>query len=643
MPTPYYPPVGSAHTGSGLKRSLRTILSRSRRTVSSFFKRSAKVPAADSNYPPPAQVALPFVCWGVLGVGRGSMEAANVGWMVADYAWWVFLLHNTPTFDEARSNFHVLNSLRAFFPDGRGTHGEAGCRRLRFSLHPSLLDPPHPPFSASEFKVTALANLFQTAMAMKAGETLLLLLIGHGSGDHGCFHLWVTTELGLEGGPSFTKEVLEAAVSGCKARIVVISNARQSGLLKSDRWSLVCAAHPKEKFDALAQSSSGCVRGSMFTTFATAQMVLDFGLDLPRPRADKRSTTRKQFHLTKLDLIPLPPSPPPHSLSPGTTLKIEHPTDRGIRALVEGANSHQEYLLFEAGTAFNVYPSPSADVLPWRDLIPIPFTETMVASISLYSDDAEGTNGLFGVLPLRGGSSAPRAASKLPDHLRVLAVAYAKFVQAPCGPEARDIRCCAEYLQHLRSPSVRPPPFQGSEGRDFYKMLKCRNVQSVAVQLIAKGLGWWEGEVAPFVMRPFGDYRVAKSNMQERGMSTYLIIEELHQTFSWLSQVEEAPAISWLISEWLDACSPTVPKELWEAAVAQAAATAGDYIHPNYTTKVPTCCVHLARSHGSWPSRVLGAAGSGLVSSWPMWLGMQPSASCSPCRVCTTLYPGSQP
>ncbi|KAJ7806198.1 hypothetical protein B0H14DRAFT_2610608 [Mycena olivaceomarginata] len=35
-----------------------------------------------------------------------------------------------------------------------------------------------------------------------------------------------------------------------------------------------------------------------------------------------------------------------------------------------------------------------------------------------------------------------------------------------------------------------------------------------------------------------------------------------------------------------------------------------------YTAKVPTCCLHLARSHGQWLSRVMDTAESWLVSSW---------------------------
>ncbi|KAJ7228596.1 hypothetical protein GGX14DRAFT_613758 [Mycena pura] len=552
-----------------MKSSLKAI-SRTSRKLSSVFRRRPS-----------------FVCWGVLGVGSGNMQAANVGWMVSDYVWWVFLIHNSPSFDEARSCFHVLRSLRAFYPDGHGIHGEAACRRLRFPLHPSLMNPLHPPYSASEFKVAALAGLFQTAMAMKVGETLLLLLIGHGSCDHNdTFHLWVTTEFGLVGEASFTKEELEAAVYHCKARVVVISNACQSGLLRSERWTLMCAAHPEDKSDSLAQSSSGYVRGSMFTSAVTAQMAADFGVHLPRPRADKRSITKLDLCLTESNLVPLPPSPPPHSLLPRTMIEMKHPVKRGIRALVDAANSYQQYMLYEAATAFGVYSSPSADGLAWHDVSPIPFTKALTTSISLYSDDTGGIIDLFGTLRLQGGSSAPRPASQLPDHLRELAEAYSMFAQAPHGPEARDIRRCVEYLQHTRSPSVNPSPFQGqgSEERDFYKMLRCRNVQSIAVQFIARGLGWWEGEVTPFVLRPFGDYRAVKSEMRELGMSTFLIIQQLYCSCSWLSKVEEAPPISWLISKWLGAGSPIVSKEIWDTTVAEAAATAAVHVHPNYSS-----------------------------------------------------------
>jgi hypothetical protein len=171
------------------------------------------------------------------------MRDRNDGGMTSDYGFWSFLLRNAPAFDNSRSSFHVLHSLQSCFTKGRGIHGKAGSDRLQYSPHPSLLNPSHSPFSAALLKNPALVDLHIKAKLMNAGETLLLLLIGHGSTVDGEFHLWITTGTGLAGEASLTKPELEWAVADCKPRVGLITIAWQSGLLWNDaRWTLICAA-----------------------------------------------------------------------------------------------------------------------------------------------------------------------------------------------------------------------------------------------------------------------------------------------------------------------------------------------------------------------------------------------------------------
>ncbi|KAJ7781829.1 hypothetical protein DFH07DRAFT_389121 [Mycena maculata] len=500
-------PFSSIRTrvGGTVKRSLRSLFNRSRRTH----------PVLHDH----------LVCWGVLGV-EGTMEANNVDRMISDFGWWSFLLCHAPGYDDSRSSFHVLRSLKNFGPDGRGIHGEAACDRFRFPLHPSLLEPDHPPFSALDHRDAALIDLSKKASGMKAGETLLLLLIGHGSCDStGVFHLWITTGLGLTGEASFTKEELELAVAGCKARVVVISNACQSGLLKCERWTPVCTAGPTQKSDALAQSASGYVQGSMVTQCTTAQIALDLGLQISQPRADKHSVTRQELHLDMDRIVGLPPSPPSHSFSSGTPPKIGSPTDRGIPEFIATADSNQEFLLFE--------PSPQDPELPQH---------------------------------------------QTPALLAGLAAAYAKLPRLAYTPEIRDYRSCVAYVQHLDAPDSVSSPLHHTEVDDFCSMLRDRNVQSVAVPHIARALGWWEGEVESFVVRPGGDYSAARSDMSERGMRVETMVEELcrQTSLSWMSPVERSPAVLWLLSKWPGAHTLSVSAESWTATVSQAVAATGD-------------------------------------------------------------------
>ncbi|KAJ7706361.1 hypothetical protein B0H17DRAFT_1126031 [Mycena rosella] len=353
--------------------------------------------------------------------------------------------------------------------------------------------------------------------------------------------------------------VHEGRFGGCsgrlQARVVVVSNACQSDLLCSKRWTLVCAAGAKQKSYALAQSASGYVRGSMFTQCTTAQIAHDVGLQMPRPRADKRSATRQQLGLKIDDIVKLPLSPPLHSLSPPRTIQIQSPTDQGILQFMEAVNSRQDYLLFDAAATFQVFPSPSADALPWHHILPSPFNEAMVASLSLYLDNLEVSRDFFGTLPqLQGGSSPKDPDLSRPKQLEILAATYVQKQESSFTPEAHDITTSGEPC---------------SEEQDFLHMLRCRNVQSVAVQHIARALGWWEGEVASFVLRPFGDYRGARMEMTDLGMFLDLIPEELHRRAPWISPVEEPPATLWLVSRWLEARSPSVSSQLWHATEFQ--------------------------------------------------------------------------
>ncbi|KAJ7853870.1 hypothetical protein B0H13DRAFT_1197683 [Mycena leptocephala] len=231
------------------------------------------------------------VCWGFLGVGEGTIRDRNINWMVADYCWWTFLLQHAVGYSDC-SRFHVLRSVLPFFPDGRGIYGGAACDRLRFPLHPSLLAPLHstPNCSAAKHRDYALRELSYLAGLVKSRDTLVLLLIGHGGVSDGVFEFHVSTGLGVRGEASLSKSDLELALKRCKARVLIVCNACYSGLLQSKLWTLVCAAGPGEPSDALAQSGSGVVRGGVFASCDTRQ-IAKLGLQLPRPRAVKRSVT----------------------------------------------------------------------------------------------------------------------------------------------------------------------------------------------------------------------------------------------------------------------------------------------------------------------------------------------------------------
>ncbi|KAJ7835075.1 hypothetical protein B0H13DRAFT_2288478 [Mycena leptocephala] len=241
-----------------------------------------------------------------------------------------------------RSRFHVLRSVLPFFPDGQGIHGEPACDRLRFPLHPSLLKPLHstPNCSAAKHRDYALQELSHLAGLVKSRDTLVLLLVGHGGVSGGVFEFHVLTGLG-RGEASLSKRDLESALKRCKARVLIVCNACYSGPLQSKLWTLVCAAGPGEPSDALAQSGSGVVRGGVFTSCNTRQ-IGKLGLQLPRPRAVKRSVTSASISIyPEDDIIELQgffgmlhrgSSPPPSYSSPPPLPTM--PAKFGLLALV---------------------------------------------------------------------------------------------------------------------------------------------------------------------------------------------------------------------------------------------------------------------------------------------------------------------
>ncbi|KAJ7250895.1 hypothetical protein B0H12DRAFT_659124 [Mycena haematopus] len=517
------------------------------------------------------------VYWGALGVGEGSISDRNSGWMVSDFCYWVFLFCNAPAFDTTRSQFHVLRSLKTYFPDGFGVFGEAGCDRLRYPLHPSILSPTSPPdISAADFKVRTLANLTQIAVTLKSSELLVLLLIGHGSTTiDEIYHVWITTHGGLKGEDSFTKKQLESVVEGCKGRIVVICNACQSAHLASSRWTLVCAAGTSQYSDWLAQSGSGNVRGSMFTLCTTAQVAAEYGLTVPLPRKVKRPVQADE-------LVALPPSPPAHTFALPESVSLPVFPPLTVPQFMDKVHQNQRYLLFAPTADFQLATKADLEHTPWTSIIPVQYTRAMVDATTIYPDNLSVFHELLGS-PLHGGEFAhnPPSQTSWDDTLLIpLASAYVQLPPTPLTQEHLDARLCQRFLDSKNTPPS-PSPFipNGSEAQSLYDLLRRRNVQSIAVQEIAHTLGFWEQEIQPFVRRPGGDFRRTRAEMISGGMRLDMLPERLKKVGSTsesecMLSVEDPTAIFWLASKWVDAGRPVVSESDWDRAVGAAVASA---------------------------------------------------------------------
>ncbi|KAJ7221695.1 hypothetical protein GGX14DRAFT_559177 [Mycena pura] len=540
--------------------------------LSSSFDSAAVDPSPSSGAFSSARVIPPssVVFWGVLGIGEWTIDRANIGWMVADFCYWTYIFTRSPGFDEHRSKFQALRSVRPFFPDGNGIFGEAGCERLQYPLHPSLLHPSFKPdISADAFKAKTLVTLYKLSSTMDHSETLVLLLMCHGSAKDGTYRLWITTGSGLCGEDSFTVEQLEGAIEDCQARIIVVCNACQSARLASKRWTLICAAGPTEYSDALAQSGSGNIRGGVFTLCVTGQAAAEFGVKVPLPRAEGRSLMESCSESDML--IPLPSSPPDHSFGLSTSrLAIHPPSNRPIRPFVDDAQALKDFLLYKPTAFFQIISnSESAEDLAWYYILPTQFTEAMVHETRLYPDNLILLKEFFGEPQRHGGGPQSENGTHSDSDacfqtLVRLASAYLQ-IDTRFTQESRDSHICADLLQHFENPA-NPWPLHGWED-DFCALLQRRNIQAVAVQQIARELGWWNGDITSFVQRPGRDYRRARDEMRGAGMAIDRIPERLGRLFEVMGDLEEPSPIEWLVARWVGADRPRVTLEHWEHVV----------------------------------------------------------------------------
>ena len=231
----------------------------------------------------------------------GPLDERNSGWMTTDFAAWIFLVTTMKGYRCDRTIWLPIRPIHDLFPGGFVTFGEAGCDRLQLPL-PTLERSVDPEITAHSFAFQCLFSLHNMAQKVKRGQKLLLLLIGHGSYD-GVFRFLITTDSTQVTNEAYlAKDELEDALEGCQGDVLVISNACHSSNLVSERWTLLCAAGPNQESNALTESSSGHFRGSIFTACVVAQAAHKYGLQVPLPRAVKRSSGDHW--------VPLPPTPP---------------------------------------------------------------------------------------------------------------------------------------------------------------------------------------------------------------------------------------------------------------------------------------------------------------------------------------------
>ena len=186
--------------------------------------------------------------------------------------------------------------------------GDPACDRIVFDPHPFeivLHVEPQP------LAMSFLAAVSQASSRLSDGDTLVVVLVGHG--DHQSHGFVIGDENQRF---ELNKETLELFVRGTKGNILLISTACFSGSWKSEHWTLLAAAGPDQHSVSIVVSSSGECRGGFFTNALLAEHADEFNVRPSDPWCQTRSRSsqrcKKEQTLFNLDEYGVSEGPCPY-------------------------------------------------------------------------------------------------------------------------------------------------------------------------------------------------------------------------------------------------------------------------------------------------------------------------------------------
>jgi hypothetical protein len=441
--------------------------------------------------------------------------------------------------------WNTIHPISPLFPNNFVVFGDAGCDRLSLPLPFSSCTPTDPPMTADshEFTAKCIIELSTMAKQVKAGDRLIVLLIGHGSPGDGVFRLHITTKPNdIIAEAYITKSTLEFILKDCRGEVLLICNSCYSGLLASHLWTLLCAADSNELADALSESGSGHFRGSSFTACALAQVAQEHGLQYPLPRAVPRSGPPGQE-------VPLPLSPPRHSFPTSVTLTtISRPSDiSSLETFFQLMRETERFLTIGAENIFQV--SGALSTVTWTSVLTFQFNAEILNRIQpvpesedfqkRFNDRLQSSNLQGGGA---GGSVLPTTMRRPISPLLVrLVKAIPSFEHGP-PPRTQEGLFAEIYHQlarHVAHPELYASPLEVHKiGEDelIYRLLPM-HVQAIAVQQIASELGWHyivDAVVMPFLPFVWSMDKFQLEEMIEHGVlvkdvAEYLRVNHFHE------------------------------------------------------------------------------------------------------------------
>jgi hypothetical protein len=435
--------------------------------------------------------------------------------------------------------------------------GDPDCDRIAFN------PPPFETLLSAEpngLAIKFLIEVTKKSERLSAGETLVIVLVGHGEDDHSFI-------VGGDGRQNckIHQEQLENSVGHAKGNILVIITACYSGSWTSPHWTLLAATGPGEEAPSIVVSGSGECRGSFFTNALLAEHASKFNIRPPCPGImDNRGFRHPQKD---------------HNFGPE---KIIHPVTLQPQCSLQEVMNWIHKFRDDIGHGYT-----SANVtfhscrkghhhLPFASLISAttPFHELQCVlpsppsnHASIHSASMHCWCTVISSLQIVQEETLRKLSEKEEGELLDLSANFLCFMPPSTPSEKSTIGHCWVIIYR---PANGFEPLSDSEQSKLFLDLKNRMQRRELALAIAKSLGWSKG--IREVGRPGGKQTQMGPMiaLQREAEASGCLVSVLHIP---TSHAPWGNAAGWLARVWEAEGCPVVSPEEWAMAVEQGSAT----------------------------------------------------------------------
>jgi hypothetical protein len=429
--------------------------------------------------------------------------------------------------------------------------GDPACDRIVFE--PPLFETTVEP---KLLEITFTSKVREASLMLSAGDTLVIVLVGHGDDDEGSFVIGNRSEYGR-----LRKEELEVCVHGAKGNILVINTACYSGRWKSEHWTLLAAARQDQLAPSIGISGSGECRGGFFTNALLAEYADQFKIRPPYPASVDENGQRGQQREHDFDpakMITPFPSHPKHSL----------------RAIVDWIHQFRDDIGRTYTSADIVFHSCHSEphTHPFASLASAtaPFHRlTCVPPSPVHDNLSTHSIGCHPVIPTPQNVSAETLGKWSESdemELVVLAADLLHFMPPSIPSEIPTILRCWQIIHGVRCSRK---PLSDAARHVLLSELKNRIHHQQRALAIAQRLGWertvWElGGPSGKQMQVIDALTLRRQAEASGCLVSSLLVEERRPFAKW------AGAAAWLARVWEASGRPIISPNEWKMAYEQS-------------------------------------------------------------------------